>query len=159
MKTAIVDARADIAKAVATAVAVLKSKNLVAIPTETVYGLAGDALEPEALAKILEAKERPYFDPLIIHLGNKDWLDQLTRSSQESRFLVETLVQRFWPGPLTFLFHKTEVLPDLATAGLEHVAIRMPSHPGFLEVLRGFGKPLAAPRANCRARVIPTRSY
>jgi tRNA A37 threonylcarbamoyladenosine synthetase subunit TsaC/SUA5/YrdC len=84
MKTAIVDTRADIAKSVATAVAVLKSKNLVAIPTETVYGLAGDALEPEALAKIFEAKERPYFDPLIIHVGSKEWLDQLTRSSHES---------------------------------------------------------------------------
>jgi L-threonylcarbamoyladenylate synthase len=158
MKTAIVDTRADMAKSVATAVAVLKSKNLVAIPTETVYGLAGDALEPEALAKIFEAKERPYFDPLIIHLGSKEWLDQLTRSSHESRSLVETLVQRFWPGPLTILFRKTEVVPDLATAGLEHVAIRMPSHPVFLEVLRVFGKPLAAPSANRFGRVSPTRS-
>src|SRR5271166_2279842 len=127
MKTAIVDTRADIAKSVATAVAVLKSKNLVAIPTETVYGLAGDALEPEALAKIFEAKERPFFDPLIVHLGSKEWLDQLTRSSHESRSLVETLVQRFWPRHLTILFRKTEVVPDLATAGLEHVAIRVPT--------------------------------
>ena len=158
MKTAIVDTRADIAKSVATAVAVLKSKNLVAIPTETVYGLAGDALEPEALAKIFEAKERPFFDPLIVHLGSKEWLDQLTHSSHESRSLVETLVQRFWPGPLTILFRKTEVVPDLATAGLEHVAIRMPSHPVFLEVLRVFGKPLAAPSANRFGRVSPTRS-
>jgi L-threonylcarbamoyladenylate synthase len=158
MKTAIVDTRADIARSVATAVAVLKSKNLVALPTETVYGLAGDALEPEALAKIFEAKERPYFDPLIIHLASKDWLDQLTRSSQESRSLVGTLVRRFWPGPLTILFHKTELVPDLATAGLEHVAIRMPSHPVFLEILRAFGKPLAAPSANRFGRVSPTRS-
>jgi len=158
MKTAIVDTRADIAKSVAMAVAVLKSKNLVALPTETVYGLAGDALEPEALAKIFEAKERPYFDPLIIHLGSKEWLDQLTRSSDESRSLIEILVQRFWPGPLTILFRKTEVVPDLATAGLEYVAIRMPSHPVFLEVLRVFGKPLAAPSANRFGRVSPTRS-
>jgi L-threonylcarbamoyladenylate synthase len=108
------------------------------------------------LAKIFEAKERPYFDPLIIHVGSKKWLDQLARSSHESRSLVETLVQRFWPGPLTILFCKTELVPDLATAGLEHVAIRMPSHPVFLEVLRIFGKPLAAPSANCFGRVSPT---
>jgi L-threonylcarbamoyladenylate synthase len=158
MKTSIVDAQADIPKSVAAAVAVLKSKNLVAIPTETVYGLAGDALEPEALAKIFEAKDRPYFDPLIIHLGSKRWLDKLTRSSQEPGSLVETLVHRFWPGPLTILFPKSDLVPDLATGGLEHVAIRMPDHPIFLEVLRLFGKPLAAPSANRFGRVSPTRS-
>jgi L-threonylcarbamoyladenylate synthase len=158
MKTAIIDARADLLKSVAMAVAILKSGNLVAIPTETVYGLAGDALQPAALAKIFEAKERPYFDPLIIHLGSKEWLDQLTRSSQESKSLVETLVQHFWPGPLTILFPKSHLVPDLATAGLDHVAIRMPSHPVFLEVLRVFGKPLAAPSANRFGRVSPTRS-
>jgi L-threonylcarbamoyladenylate synthase len=158
MKTAIVDARADIRRSVAMAVAVLESGNLVAIPTETVYGLAGDALEPEALAKIFEAKERPYFDPLIIHLGSKEWLDKLTGSSYESKSLVETLVQHFWPGPLTILFPKSQLVPDLATAGLDHVAIRMPSHPVFLEVLRVFGKPLAAPSANRFGRVSPTRS-
>src|SRR6478672_3399142 len=109
LKSAIVDTRADMAKSVATAVAVLKSKNLVALPTETVYGLAGDALEPEALARIFEAKERPRFDPLIVHLGTTDWLDRLTRSVRESSSLVETLVQRFWPGPLTILFPKTDL--------------------------------------------------
>jgi L-threonylcarbamoyladenylate synthase len=158
MKTAIVDARADLRKSVAMAVAVLESRNLVAIPTETVYGLAGDALEPEALAKIFEAKERPYFDPLIIHLGSKEWLDKLTCSSYESKSLAETLMQHFWPGPLTILFPKSHLVPDLATAGLDHVAIRMPSHPVFLEVLRVFGKPLAAPSANRFGRVSPTKS-
>jgi L-threonylcarbamoyladenylate synthase len=158
MKTVMVDTRVEITKSVAAAVAVLKSKNLVAIPTETVYGLAGDALEPEALAKIFEVKERPYFDPLIIHLGSKEWLDRLTRPSPDSGSLVETLVQRFWPGPLTILFNKTDVVPDLATAGLEHVAIRMPSHPVFQEILRVFGKPLAAPSANRFGRVSPTRA-
>ena len=158
MKTAIVDARPDIRKSVAMAVAVLESGNLVAIPTETVYGLAGDALEPEALAKIFEAKERPYFDPLIIHLGSREWLDKLTCSSYESKSLVETLVQHFWPGPLTILFRKSHLVPDLATAGLDHVAIRMPGHPVFLEVLRVFGKPLAAPSANRFGRISPTRS-
>ena len=157
MKTAIVDAHADLAKSVERAVEVLKSKGLVALPTETVYGLAGDALEPEALARIFEAKERPRFDPLIVHLGTTDWLDRLTRSVRESSSLVETLVQRFWPGPLTILFPKTDLVPDLATAGLDHVGIRMPSHPVFLEVLRVFGKPLAAPSANRFGRVSPTR--
>ena len=158
MKTSIVDARADLSQSVATAVAALKSKNLVAIPTETVYGLAGDALEPEALARIFEAKDRPYFDPLIIHLGSKRWLDKLTRSSHESGSLGATLMERFWPGPLTILFSKSDLVPDLATGGLEHVANRMPSHPVFLEVLRVFGKPLAAPSANRFGRVSPTRS-
>jgi L-threonylcarbamoyladenylate synthase len=158
MKTAIVDARADIRESVEMAVAVLESGNLVALPTETVYGLAGDALEPEALAKIFEAKERPHFDPLIIHLGSEEWLDKLTCSSCESKSLVERLVKHFWPGPLTILFPKSRLLPDLATAGLDHVAIRMPSHPVFLEVLRVFGKPLAAPSANRFGRVSPTSS-
>ena len=158
MKTAIVDAHADLPKSVTRAVEVLKSKRLVALPTETVYGLAGDALELEALARIFEAKERPRFDPLIVHLGTTDWLDRLTRSVRESSSLVETLVQRFWPGPLTILFPKTDLVPDLATAGLDHVAIRMPSHPVFLEVLRVFGRPLAAPSANRFGRVSPTRS-
>jgi L-threonylcarbamoyladenylate synthase len=158
MKTAIVDAQVDVPNSVAMAVAVLESKNLVGIPTETVYGLAGDALELEVLAKIFEVKERPYFDPLIIHLGSKEWLDQLTLSSGQCRSLVETLVQRFWPGPLTILFSKSALVPDLATGGLEHVALRMPSHPVFLEVLRAFGKPLAAPSANRFGRVSPTRA-
>src|SRR5260370_23347138 len=117
MKTAIVDSRADIAKSVAMAVAVLRSKNLVAIPTETVYGLAGDALEPEALAKIFEAKERPYFDPLIIHLGSKEWLNRLSRSSHESRSPVETLVQRVSPASLTVLFSKTLIFAGLPNPG------------------------------------------
>ena len=151
-----IDARADLRKSVATAVAVLKSKNLVAIPTETVYGLAGNALEPEAVARIFEAKERPYFDPLIVHLGSQEWLGQLTRSSPESRWLAEELVRRFWPGPLTILFGKSDLVPDLVTAGTEYVAIRMPSHPLFREVLRVFGKPLAAPSANRFGRVSPT---
>ena len=79
METAILDARTDLRKAVAAAVEILNRNDLVALPTETVYGLAGDALEPEALAKIFEVKERPFFDPLILHVENKKWLAQLTR--------------------------------------------------------------------------------
>jgi L-threonylcarbamoyladenylate synthase len=158
MKTAMVDARSDFVGPVAAAVEILNRKDLVALPTETVYGLAGDALEPEAVAKIFEVKERPSFDPLIIHIENKQWLIKLTRTSERMRPMVNRLMERFWPGPLTILFPKSDLVPDLVTAGLEQVAIRMPSHPVFVQVLRAFGKPLAAPSANRFGRVSPTRA-
>jgi L-threonylcarbamoyladenylate synthase len=156
MKTALRDARSDLFGSVAAAVEILKRKDLVALPTETVYGLAGDALEPEAAAKIFEAKERPSFDPLIIHIENKQWLARLTCSSERVGPLANRLLERFWPGPLTILFPKSDLVPDLVTAGLEEVAIRMPSHPVFAQVLSVFGKPLAAPSANRFGRVSPT---
>jgi L-threonylcarbamoyladenylate synthase len=158
MKTVIVDTENDLDRAVTAAAEVLNRKDLVALPTETVYGLAGDALEPEAVAKIFEAKERPFFDPLIIHVENKEWLARLTRSPERVDPILETLVERFWPGPLTILFPKSDLVPHLVTAGLQQVAIRMPRHPVFLEVLRAFGKPLAAPSANRFGRVSPTRA-
>src|SRR4029077_9721503 len=138
MNTAILDARTDLPNTVAAAVEILNRNDLVALPTETVYGLAGDALQPEAVAKIFEAKERPSFDPLIIHVENKEWLAELTRPSEKARPVVEMLIERFWPGPLTILFPKSDLVPDLVTAGLEQVAIRMPRHPVFIEVLRAF---------------------
>jgi len=158
MNTVILDARTDFYKSVASAVEVLNRKDLVALPTETVYGLAGDALEPEAVAKIFEAKDRPLFDPLILHIENKEWLDKLTCASDWATPVLETLIERFWPGPLTILFPKSDLVPDLVTAGLPQVAIRMPCHPVFVEVLRAFGKPLAAPSANRFGRVSPTRA-
>jgi L-threonylcarbamoyladenylate synthase len=158
MNTAILDARTDFLKSVAAAVEILSGKELVALPTETVYGLAGDALQPEAVAKIFEAKERPFFDPLIIHVQNRDWLAQLTRPSKKATPILETLMEHFWPGPLTILFPKSDRVPDLVTAGLAQVAIRMPQHPIFAEVLRAFGKPLAAPSANRFGRISPTRA-
>jgi L-threonylcarbamoyladenylate synthase len=158
MNTAIVDARSDLIGSVAAAVEILNRKDLVALPTETVYGLAGDALEPEAVAKIFEAKDRPSFDPLIIHIENQQWLGRLTRSSAKERPVLNRLMERFWPGPLTILFPKSDLVPDLVTAGLEQVAIRMPYHPVFVEILRAFGKPLAAPSANRFGRVSPTRA-
>lgn len=157
METAILDARTDLRQAVAAAVEILNRNDLVALPTETVYGLAGDALEPEALVKIFEVKERPFFDPLILHVENKKWLAQLTRPPEKESPVVEKLMERFWPGPLTILFPKSDLVPDLVTAGLAQVAIRMPRHPVFVEVLRAFGKPLAAPSANRFGRVSPTR--
>jgi L-threonylcarbamoyladenylate synthase len=156
MITSVLDARTDLPSAVAAAVEILHRKDLVALPTETVYGLAGDALEPEAVAKIFEAKERPFFDPLIVHVENKKWLAELTRSPGKANPVLEMLMERFWPGPLTILFPKSDLVPDIVTAGLEQVAIRMPRHPVFVEILRAFGKPLAAPSANRFGRVSPT---
>jgi L-threonylcarbamoyladenylate synthase len=156
MITSLLDARTDLSGAVAAAVEILDRKELVALPTETVYGLAGDALEPVAVAKIFEAKERPFFDPLIVHVENRKWLAELTRSSGKANPVLEKLMERFWPGPLTILFPKSDLVPDLVTAGLEQVAIRMPRHPVFMEILRAFGRPLAAPSANRFGRVSPT---
>jgi L-threonylcarbamoyladenylate synthase len=158
VNTEILDARTDLPKTVAAAVEILNRKDLVALPTETVYGLAGDALEPEAVIKIFEAKERPFFDPLILHVENEKWLGKLTRASGKAGPVLEMLMERFWPGPLTILFPKSDLVPDLVTAGLEQVAIRMPRHPVFVEVLKAFGKPLAAPSANRFGRVSPTRA-
>jgi L-threonylcarbamoyladenylate synthase len=158
MQTAVLDARADLSGSVSAAVQLLRLNSLVAIPTETVYGLAGNALEPEAVAKIFEAKERPSFDPLIVHIANSEWLRELTRPDPAVESLVRTLIERFWPGPLTILFPKTEQVPDILTAGLQHVAIRMPNHPVFVAVLRQLGTPLAAPSANRFGKVSPTQS-
>jgi L-threonylcarbamoyladenylate synthase len=158
MKTAILDARRDPRQAVTAAIEILKRRELVAVPTETVYGLAGDALEPEAVAKIFEVKARPTFDPLIIHIENKEWLTKLSRPSRKAGDILDILMKRFWPGPLTILFPKSDLVPDLVTAGLDHVAIRMPGHPVFAEVLRAYGKPLAAPSANRFGRISPTRA-
>jgi L-threonylcarbamoyladenylate synthase len=158
MQTMILDTRADLSGSVTAAVELLRLNSLVGMPTETVYGLAGNALEPEAVAKIFEAKERPYFDPLIIHVAHYEWLSGLVRSGSADVPLIRKLIERFWPGPLTILFPKTDLVPDIVTAGLQHVAVRMPRHTVFLAVLRMFGTPLAAPSANRFGRVSPTRS-
>jgi L-threonylcarbamoyladenylate synthase len=157
MKTVILDARVNEREAVTRAVELLRQGELVVLPTETVYGLAGNALDPEVVAKIYEAKERPSFDPLIIHVASEDWLARLTGST-ETELVVRKLIERFWPGPLTILFAKSDEVPDLVTAGLDTVAIRIPGNPIFLAVLRGFGKPLAAPSANRFGRVSPTQA-
>jgi L-threonylcarbamoyladenylate synthase len=157
-ETVILDTRADLSGSVTAAVELLRLNSLVGIPTETVYGLAGNALEPEAVAKIFEAKERPFFDPLIIHVAHYEWLSGLVRSGSADVPLIRKLIERFWPGPLTILFPKTDLVPDIVTAGLPHVAVRMPRHTVFLAVLRMLGKPLAAPSANRFGRVSPTRS-
>ena len=144
------------AKAVAEAVKLLSDGGVVALPTETVYGLAADALNPDAALKIFEAQERPRFDPLIVHLANVDWLERVADVPDGSRELVERLTQRFWPGPLTLVLPRRNVVPDVVTAGLDTVAVRVSAHPVFGAVVTTFGKPLAAPSANRFGNVSPT---
>jgi L-threonylcarbamoyladenylate synthase len=141
---------------VSRAVALLRAGEVVALPTETVYGLAADALSAEAVVKIFETKERPRFDPLIAHLPEVDWLEKVAVIEEEARPLIERLIARFWPGPLTIVLPRTELVPPIVTAGLETIAIRMSANPLFAEVVRAFGQPLAAPSANRFGRISPT---
>lgn len=138
------------------AVELLRKGEIVALPTETVYGLAADALNAQAVAKIFEAKERPRFDPLIVHLPNQDWLERVADLSTQDRQLVLQLIGRFWPGPFTLVLPKKPIVPDIVTAGLETVAVRISAHPVFSEIIRAFDAPLAAPSANRFGRVSPT---
>lgn len=138
------------------AVALLRAGEIVALPTETVYGLAADALDPAAVAKIFEAKERPHFDPLIVHLPNKTALREVAEVPDDIAKTVVQLVETFWPGPLTLLLPKRPVVPDLVTAGLPTVAVRQCEHPVFHRILKQFGGPVAAPSANRFGALSPT---
>jgi L-threonylcarbamoyladenylate synthase len=148
VKTEIVSAQ-ECAKAIK----LLRDGEVVALPTETVYGLAADALNPDAVAKIFEAKERPRFDPLIVHLPNRETLDQIAIVESQ---LARELMEKFWPGPLTIIFPKRKIFPDIVTSGLETVAVRMSTHPVFSEVVSVLNRPLAAPSANRFGRISPT---
>ena len=158
MKTEIVLSRTreERAKAVFEAVALLRDGETVALPTETVYGLAADALNPIAVAKIFEAKERPRFDPLIVHLPGRDWLERIVKIDKQSREVIEKLIAQFWPGPLTLVLGRQSIVPEIVTAGLDTVAVRISEHPIFAEIVCEFGSPLAAPSANRFGRVSPT---
>lgn len=142
------------ASGVEEAAALLAAGQVVALPTETVYGLAGHALNPDAAARIFEAKERPFFDPLIVHLPSLDWLDRLTTAADDP--LVRDLIQNFWPGPLTLVLPRRPLVPDIVTSGLPTVAVRMSAHPLFRAVLGRLGQPVAAPSANRFGRISPT---
>ena len=146
----------NLATAVTAAVDLLTRGEIVALPTETVYGLAADATRPDAVVKIFEAKERPFFDPLIVHLPDRDWLDRVADIPAESRATVEALIKKFWPGPLTLVLPRRALVPDLVTAGLDTVAVRLSAHPIFRAVIQSFGRPLAAPSANRFGRISPT---
>lgn len=132
---------------------ILRSGGLVAIPTETVYGLAANALDPVAVAKIFAAKERPYFDPLIVHIPEIDWLP---RVASEFPPVARRLAERFWPGPLTLVLPKAAGIPDIVTSGLPTVGVRMPDHALTRKVLKLADLPLAAPSANPFGRLSPT---
>lgn len=140
------------AQAISRALALLRAGEVVALPTETVYGLAADALSAEAVAKIFETKERPRFDPLIVHLPDRAWLPRVALPNE----LANRLIERFWPGPLTMLLAKTNLIPDLVTAGLTTVAVRMSAHPVFAAIARELDRPIAAPSANRFGRISPT---
>ena len=131
----------------------LEQGELVAIPTETVYGLAGNALEPTAITKIFAAKDRPYFDPLIVHFSS---LEAARHYVEDIPQQAKLLTSRFWPGPLTLLLQKKQLIPDLVTAGLDRVGIRCPDHPLTRTLLKQLSFPLAAPSANPFGYVSPT---
>ncbi len=167
-------------EALAEATQLLRMGHLVAMPTETVYGLAGHAWDPVALTRIFEAKERPYFDPLIVHVAaggfnsfnsdpsgdpGRNWLTHLEQDlglvnlallSPQMLSALRELLQTFWPGPLTCVLPKARALPDLVTSGLETVAIRVPADPVAQALLQSAQMPLAAPSANRFGRISPT---
>jgi L-threonylcarbamoyladenylate synthase len=140
-------------EAVKQAAKVIREGGLVAFPTETVYGLGADALNAIAVARIFEVKNRPHFDPLIVHIADFSSLEKICSSLDErARKLMET----FWPGPLTLVLPKTRIVPDIVTAGLPTVAIRMPSHPVALDLIKEAETPIAAPSANPFGYLSPT---
>ncbi|WP_374756449.1 L-threonylcarbamoyladenylate synthase [Dyadobacter flavalbus] len=128
---------------------------LVAIPTETVYGLAGNALDEKAVLSIFEVKNRPAFDPLIIHTDSVEKVMHYVSDFPEK---ARRLAEKFWPGPLTLLLPKKTVIPDLVTSGLDSVAVRIPNHPLLLELLKRLDFPLAAPSANPFGYISPTNA-
>ena len=135
------------------AVEALRSGLCVGLPTETVYGLAGDGLNPSAVARIFEIKKRPAFDPLILHVASIAGLSRVAASVPEQARL---LIGHYWPGPLTVVLPRTAEVPDLVTSGLDTVAVRCPAHPVARRLLELFGGPLAAPSANPFGRLSPT---
>jgi L-threonylcarbamoyladenylate synthase len=142
------------ADAVGRAAELLRAGSLVAFPTETVYGLGGDATDDRAVAAIFAAKDRPQFNPLIIHLADRAAAQSLAVLDARA----ENLMRRFWPGPLSLVLTRRSDCPVslLASAGLDSLALRMPAHPLALELLRRTGRPVAAPSANRSGRVSPT---
>ncbi len=131
----------------------IRTGGLVAFPTETVYGLGCDALNPDAAVKVFEAKQRPQFDPLIVHITDRRQLDTVVKTLTAT---ARQLIDQFWPGPLTLVLPKQPTIPDLVTAGLDTVAVRMPSHPVAQALIREAGTPIAAPSANPFGYVSPT---
>ncbi|NLL42485.1 MAG: threonylcarbamoyl-AMP synthase [Firmicutes bacterium] len=142
-------------KQIEEAAALLKQGEVVAFPTETVYGLGANALDTRAVEAIFQAKGRPQDNPLIVHIGAQSQVQELVREIPPA---AKLLMERFWPGPLTLVLKKGGLIPAVVTAGLDTVAVRMPDHPVALELLKSTGFPLAAPSANISGRPSPTRA-
>jgi L-threonylcarbamoyladenylate synthase len=138
---------------VARAAELIRAGRLVAFPTETVYGLGANALSPAAVERIFQAKGRPRTSPLIVHVASIEMAHWLAAEWPDA---AETLAARYWPGPLTLVVPKRPVVPDIVTAGLTTVALRMPDHPLALELIRAAGVPIAAPSANRFTELSPT---
>ena len=136
------------------AAAAIRRGDLVVIPTETVYGLAADASNPKAIAKVFAAKGRPAENPLIVHIAGISHLTKVARTVPQA---AKTLADAFWPGPLTLVLPKLAFIPSEVTAGLDNVAVRMPNHITALQLIAEVGRPLAAPSANRFTRLSPTR--
>ena len=143
----------NLAENIQLAAHILQNKGLVAFPTETVYGLGGDALDEEAASKIYAAKGRPSDNPLIVHIADTEAVYELATEVPEK---AKLLMEAFWPGPLTIILPKKEIVPDGTTGGLNTVAIRMPSHPVALNMIRESELYIAAPSANTSGRPSPT---
>ncbi|MEQ1575095.1 MAG: L-threonylcarbamoyladenylate synthase [Vicinamibacterales bacterium] len=149
-----VDPRNPDARVIARAAACLRRGGLVAFPTETVYGLGVDALDRDAVRRLFEAKGRPSNDPLIVHVSSIEEAGALVIAVPA---IARALAARFWPGPLTLVLPRSSLVPDEVTAGLETVAIRVPSHPVARAIIAAAGRPIAAPSANLFSRPSPTQ--
>ena len=132
---------------------ILKAGGLLGIPTETVYGLGANGLDPEAVARIFAAKGRPQDNPLILHIPSADWLERYCLDIPNGAY---ALARRFWPGPLTMILKRRSVVPDVVTAGLDTVGMRCPAHPVCRAILTAAGVPVAAPSGNTSGRPSPT---
>lgn len=145
----------ELEKQIDIAANLIKEGKVVAFPTDTVYGLGANGLDPVAVARIYEIKERPSFNPLILHIADIEWLKKLILTNDAR---VYALADKFWPGPLTILLPKSKLVPDIVTAGLPTVGIRMPNHKVALELIRRAGCPIAAPSANKFGKLSPTNA-
>lgn len=152
METKILDCTTENIEAAAL---IIRQGGLVAFPTETVYGLGADALNPEAVARIYEAKGRPSDNPMIVHISRASEIGQLTPFITQDMI---KLIDHFWPGPLTLVVKKKENVPLRTTGGLDTVAVRMPDHPVALDLIRLAGVPIAAPSANLSGKPSPTKA-
>jgi L-threonylcarbamoyladenylate synthase len=145
----------EISDSASEAADLLRNGEVVAVPTETVYGLACDALNAVAAAKVFAAKERPSFDPLIVHIAGASAVSRLSSASGPVLALAEQLAEAFWPGPLTMVMPARDVVPDLVRSGLPTVALRCSAHPVMTALLSALGHPVAAPSANRFGRISP----